>query len=308
MAKDPAVLFYTKDWLEGTVDMFPEEKGVYIDLLCYQHQKGFLPKDTRRLARITGLSEEAFQKVWNQIKSKFVGIDILSASLSDSLSEWKSSADHLSIRDGLVNIRMLKETISRKKVNSKKSIQAYVTNWFRYDKEGKRIEKITKQKILKAVDYPKLLKENAGKKEVYHHLHQLAKRDAKQSQYANGDVNANVIVSINENGSENEFVIDSPFDRITYENFVDRLCRYFSQNGSSRQGKVISFLEDLKKKGCLAEFRSQSEAYMNYKTFSGEKIHGWQGYTTGWEASDWTQKLQQYLEGEKPKKTFSTNR
>lgn len=71
MAKDPAFLFYSKDWLQGTADLFPEEKGVYIDLLCHQHQTGGLPIDERRLARIVGLGMDEFIKIWENIKHKF---------------------------------------------------------------------------------------------------------------------------------------------------------------------------------------------------------------------------------------------
>jgi hypothetical protein len=39
MAKDPAVLFYTQDFLVGTITMTMEQKGKYITLLCLQHQK-----------------------------------------------------------------------------------------------------------------------------------------------------------------------------------------------------------------------------------------------------------------------------
>jgi len=42
MAKDPAVLFYTQDFLVGTMTMSYEQKGKYITLLCLQHQKGKL--------------------------------------------------------------------------------------------------------------------------------------------------------------------------------------------------------------------------------------------------------------------------
>lgn len=42
MAKDPAVLFYTQDFLVGTMTMTYEQKGKYITLLCLQHQKGKL--------------------------------------------------------------------------------------------------------------------------------------------------------------------------------------------------------------------------------------------------------------------------
>ena len=39
MAKDPAVLFYTSDFLVGTITMTMEQRGKYITLLCLQHQK-----------------------------------------------------------------------------------------------------------------------------------------------------------------------------------------------------------------------------------------------------------------------------
>jgi hypothetical protein len=44
MAKDPAVLWYTADFLIGTSDMTDEQVGKYTRLLCNQHQKGHLTK------------------------------------------------------------------------------------------------------------------------------------------------------------------------------------------------------------------------------------------------------------------------
>lgn len=40
--KDPAVLFYSQDFLTGTLLMTNEQKGKYITLLCLQHQNGKL--------------------------------------------------------------------------------------------------------------------------------------------------------------------------------------------------------------------------------------------------------------------------
>lgn len=42
MAKDPAVLFYTNDFLSRTFTMSDEQVGKYIRLLCIQHQQGYL--------------------------------------------------------------------------------------------------------------------------------------------------------------------------------------------------------------------------------------------------------------------------
>lgn len=71
MAKDPAFLFYSKDWLQGTAGLMPDEKGVYIDLLAHQHQDGDIPNDTKRLARMVGLSQSDFDMIWVNIKNKF---------------------------------------------------------------------------------------------------------------------------------------------------------------------------------------------------------------------------------------------
>lgn len=40
--KDPAILFYTSDFLTGTMTMTDDQVGKYIRLLCLQHQKGRL--------------------------------------------------------------------------------------------------------------------------------------------------------------------------------------------------------------------------------------------------------------------------
>ena len=69
--KDPAFLFYSKDWLEGTSEMTSEEKGVYIDLLASQHQRGSLPTETKRLCKLARLSEVEFLNIWEDIKHKF---------------------------------------------------------------------------------------------------------------------------------------------------------------------------------------------------------------------------------------------
>jgi uncharacterized protein YdaU (DUF1376 family) len=42
MSKDPAFLFYSSDFLTGTLLMSMEQKGKFITLLCIQHQKGHM--------------------------------------------------------------------------------------------------------------------------------------------------------------------------------------------------------------------------------------------------------------------------
>jgi len=61
MAKDPAVLFYTSDFLSGTFTMDYEQKGKYITLLCIQHQKGFLTEKDLKLV-LSDTDIEVFEK------------------------------------------------------------------------------------------------------------------------------------------------------------------------------------------------------------------------------------------------------
>lgn len=59
--KDPAFLFYSSDFLSGTMLMTDEEIGQYIKLICLQHQKGHLKeKDILNICKTH--NEEIFSK------------------------------------------------------------------------------------------------------------------------------------------------------------------------------------------------------------------------------------------------------
>jgi len=61
--KDPAVLFYTQDFLTGTMLMTPAQRGNYITLLCLQHQKGRLSE--RDMLKICGEFDE---DIWEKFE------------------------------------------------------------------------------------------------------------------------------------------------------------------------------------------------------------------------------------------------
>ncbi|MFA5307570.1 MAG: DUF1376 domain-containing protein [Candidatus Babeliales bacterium] len=92
--KDPAFLFYSKDWIEGTAEYMPEEKGVYIDLLCFQHQRGGIPIETVRLAKMVGLPEEQFIKIWSVISDHFEVMDnrLVNRKLYDLMTDRSSKS------------------------------------------------------------------------------------------------------------------------------------------------------------------------------------------------------------------------
>jgi uncharacterized protein YdaU (DUF1376 family) len=90
MGKDPAVLFYTSDFISGTLTMTDEQRGKYILLLCLQHQKGVLTKKDM--------------------------MNICKTYDKDVFSKFQCDKD-----GNFFNIRMLEETEKRKKYSLSRS-------------------------------------------------------------------------------------------------------------------------------------------------------------------------------------------
>lgn len=70
MAKDPAFLFYSNDFYEGTRTMLPEERACYVDLMIYQHQRGIIPNDLKRVLLYCNGIDEATLKATLEAKFK----------------------------------------------------------------------------------------------------------------------------------------------------------------------------------------------------------------------------------------------
>ncbi|MDR2906552.1 MAG: YdaU family protein [Bacteroidales bacterium] len=64
--KSPSFSFYSADFLIGVSDLTNEEIGIYIKLLCFQHQKGHLTQ--KQLGLLLGFS---FDSLSDELKSKF---------------------------------------------------------------------------------------------------------------------------------------------------------------------------------------------------------------------------------------------
>lgn len=76
MAKDPAVLLYTSDFLTGTMTMTNEQVGKYIRLLCLQHQKGELSeKDMINICETH--EEDIFGKFMKNDSGNFINVRML---------------------------------------------------------------------------------------------------------------------------------------------------------------------------------------------------------------------------------------
>lgn len=68
--KDPAFLFYSSDFLTGTMFMTDEQVGKYIRLMCAQHQKGRLTeKDMLHICK--SYDEDIWSKFTKDLDGKF---------------------------------------------------------------------------------------------------------------------------------------------------------------------------------------------------------------------------------------------
>ena len=92
MSKDPAFLFYPQDFITGTMFMNNEQVGLYVRLLCAQHQHGgIIDKD---------LFNQTVQNV-KIVKDKFIESE-----------------------DGFYNQRLMDEMVKRKKKSTNLSLNA----------------------------------------------------------------------------------------------------------------------------------------------------------------------------------------
>jgi uncharacterized phage protein (TIGR02220 family) len=69
MAKDPAFLFYSNDFLSGTYTMTDAQVGKYIRLMCLQHQQGHL-SETDMLT----VCQKHDAKIWSKFKKDEQGM------------------------------------------------------------------------------------------------------------------------------------------------------------------------------------------------------------------------------------------
>ena len=135
MSKDPAFLFYSKDWLEGTAEYMPEEKGVYIDLLCYQQQRKGLPQETERLAKMVGISHDHFLKIWSVISCHFVDENgrLINKKLQNLIEERTEKGRINTITGTFAGLLRFGGYTRKQYIHLKKSFKA--TDFYQYPKE-----------------------------------------------------------------------------------------------------------------------------------------------------------------------------
>jgi hypothetical protein len=144
MAKDPAFLFYTSDFLLGTLLMSFEDRGKYITLLSYMHHNGRLSEDTVRI--LVGNTS-------HNLKTKFkIDIDGLwyNERLEEEILKRRRFTDSR-VNNGKLGGRPAGKTETAKiKPEKEKVVELYSfeTFWKLYDKPTEKISCILKWSTL----------------------------------------------------------------------------------------------------------------------------------------------------------------
>jgi uncharacterized protein YdaU (DUF1376 family) len=169
MSKDPAVLFYTSDFLSGTFTMSNEQVGKYIRLLCLQHQKGKLTeKDMLSICKAYDdeiwckfkIEDGAFynERMYNETvrRQKFSESRRNNAKSSKNESTSKAYAKHMETETETENITITKD----ENVNID-----FEWFWNEYDKKvgvkdklKKKWNKLTDEERQNAMNYIELYK------------------------------------------------------------------------------------------------------------------------------------------------------
>lgn len=212
MAKDPAFLFYTKDFQSGTNYMSCEEVGAYLRLLMHQHQHGSIPCDEEKLMRITGIfSKEKFDLVWNEIKNKFTVVN--------------------QMVNQMVNQRLNQTMDERAEFRPKKIASAVLAGLLSANRELDDNQRKMIKKSFKIDDFI-FLEDEKMKEEIRvwfldiknKMVNQMVNNIVNVNVNANGDVNANA----NANGDLNNNIINSEkFKKNEIELEIDEVLEHF---------------------------------------------------------------------------------
>jgi hypothetical protein len=110
--KDPAVLFYTQDFLTGTFTMTDEQVGKYIRLLCLQQQNGGLSE--KEMLKVCGEKDEEIWAKFDFTDGRYINKRmVLETNKRRKFTE--SRIANLSHMDSHMENRNKKDEISNKK-------------------------------------------------------------------------------------------------------------------------------------------------------------------------------------------------
>ena len=150
--KDPAFLFYSTDFYEGTRTMLPEERACFLDLMIYQHQRGYIPNDIKRVLLYCNGIDEATLKATLEAKFKLTYKGWINERLQMVIEEREAYSEKQSI-NGIVGQfwKKAKGILSKKDFdNLKDSLSNQSNNDIWELIKDKEINKATLEAMLEA--------------------------------------------------------------------------------------------------------------------------------------------------------------
>lgn len=152
MGKDPAVLFYTSDFISGTITMNPEQIGKYIILLCIQHQNGRMDKKT--VMKVSGGDEAVLKKFTvdenglfynKRMENEHNKRKLYSESRRKNATSQKTYAKHMENENDNENVSDI-EIGDEKKMNFKLNQVMDVWNCFAKKNNLQKVMKLTEKR------------------------------------------------------------------------------------------------------------------------------------------------------------------
>lgn len=240
--KDPAFLFYSKDWIEGTAEFMPSEKGVFVDLLAHQHQKTGLPTDLNRLARLVGLSVAEFTEIWKVVGEKFTEVD-----------------------GRFFNKRMLKVMSERSEKGKKNTIIGIFSGILRKEKPTKKEYNFIKNAFI-ADDFMQIDSERLSER-ISEWYKERLKSIVNENEDVNEDKDENTTVNI----------IDVVFEKFwdLYDKKVgnkEKVKAKFLSLKQEEKEKIFEHLPDYIYSTPDKKFRKDPATYLNNKSWNDEII------------------------------------
>lgn len=242
--KDPAFLFYSRDFYEGTRLFTPMERAAYIDLLIYQHQNGYIPNDLKRLTSYcVGCNKASLQAI---LKAKF--------KLSD---------------EGYYNERLMEVMGEREIFAQKQSINGAVGQFFKKAKSVICLNDFLKLKeALKGVKNSELFEYLKDKKII-----DKAMLEAMLKHYAI----ANAIVLNNSNNLAKEkgvkggktFVPDYSTFKPEFQEAIKLWFDYKKEKGKSIKGQIELSRVEKKLENLSKEFSITAMAIVEHSISNG---------------------------------------
>jgi hypothetical protein len=151
MTKDPAFLFYSKDFYTGTRTMLPKERACYLDLMIYQHQNQYIPDDIERISMFCTGIDEATLKATLEAKFKLCDKGWYNLKLRDVMEERECYSNKQS-DNGITGqfFKKAKSALSAKKYNVLKD---YIYKEFTKEKliEELKKDEATHEALLEAL-------------------------------------------------------------------------------------------------------------------------------------------------------------